>query len=199
MRVVTNFRIKANEISKYGKLLGRKYLGRAMGAALEEVGLTSASDFFDPNTGNEDQWGKPPKDDILTSRSGRLISSVLSSKNFNASEIPQSVRQLMSQRSTSASDSKGKNEGIRKVTISSTTIQGIIGSKTPYAYIHEKGGVIHGKPTMTFVGLNGSLIKASSVTIPARPYLEPAVRKAFPRVKKIMEEMVEATFKSARI
>ncbi len=198
MRVDSNFRIKAKEISEYGRLLGKKHLPLAMGAALEEVGLTSANEFFVANPGTLDQWEKPAVADMLTTRTGRLITSVLNGYSFNATSVPLSVYGLLSKRKTGANDSKGKREGIRQVLTSSTTIQGIIGTKTPYAWHHEYGGVISGKP-MAFVGLDGSLVKTSSVTIPPRPFLEPAVKRAFPTVVKIMDEMVESTFKSAGI
>ena len=200
MRVDTNFRIKASEISHYAKLLGRKHLGRAMGAALEQIGITSTNDFFVRNPGMLDQWEKPPVPNILTERTGRLITSVLHGYSFNATSVPQSVYGLLTKRKTGADDKKGKREGIRKVTISSTTIQGIIGTKTPYAWHHEYGGIIRskGKP-MVFANQNGEIVRTNSVKIPPRPFLEPAVKKAFPRVKMIMNEMVEATFDKANI
>lgn len=51
-----------------------------------------------------------------------------------------------------------------------------IGSNTPYAAIHEEGGIIRPKrgQYLTFQ-VQGRWVRVKQVTIPARPYLKPAV------------------------
>ena len=52
------------------------------------------------------------------------------------------------------------------------------GEGVRYARIHEIGGVIQGRPWLVFQLPDGEWRKVRSVTIPRRPYLEPALEDA---------------------
>tara|TARA_R100000655_G_scaffold5665_1_gene17168 strand:- start:111 stop:563 length:453 start_codon:yes stop_codon:yes gene_type:complete len=52
------------------------------------------------------------------------------------------------------------------------------GQGVRYARIHEIGGVIQGRPWLVFQLPDGGWRKVRSVTIPRRPYLEPALEDA---------------------
>lgn len=63
-----------------------------------------------------------------------------------------------------------------------TSIEGVIGSNAIYARIHELGGVITPKAPggkLRFQTRDGAWHTVSSVTIPARPYLGPAINSPF--------------------
>lgn len=61
----------------------------------------------------------------------------------------------------------------------------VVGTRTPYARIHEFGGVIRAKnaPYLVFKLRDGTFRSVKSVTMPARPYVAPAIRNADPRIK----------------
>lgn len=62
------------------------------------------------------------------------------------------------------------------------SIEGVIGSNVIYARIHELGGVIRPKTPggkLRFQTKEGAWVTTDSVTIPARPYLAPAVNSPF--------------------
>lgn len=52
-------------------------------------------------------------------------------------------------------------------------------SSAPHAGIHERGGIIRGGPTLTFPTHDGA-VSTDLVQIPARPYMEPAIRDVEP-------------------
>ncbi len=66
-------------------------------------------------------------------------------------------------------------------------------SNVEYARIHEFGGVI--KPTsakmLAWEGSDGEMIFAHEVTIPARPYMRPAVDEHKDEIRKAMEEQIQ--------
>ena len=62
--------------------------------------------------------------------------------------------------------------------------------KAKYANIQEEGGVIKGKPWLMFK-IGNNFIKTNSVTIPARPYIQPAIDESeFMMAEIIKEEIV---------
>ena len=65
-------------------------------------------------------------------------------------------------------------------------------AKVKYARIQELGGVIRPKrkPYLAFK-INGVWIRAQSVTIPKRPYLEPARRSAGERLPEIVYAVID--------
>ena len=67
-------------------------------------------------------------------------------------------------------DDRGLYNSIDYETTSDTLVVGV---NTPYAGIHQKGGVIKPKngKTLVFTGSNGKPVFVQKVEIPARPYL----------------------------
>ncbi len=67
-----------------------------------------------------------------------------------------------------------------------------VGSNLIYAGIQELGGTIKprtGRDYLTFQ-IGGSWVKVRTVTIPARPFLEPAVKENIGRFSKIIQDSV---------
>lgn len=130
----------------------------AMLKSLDHVALTSVSKYMSQRGAGVNRGSK------LHIVSGRLVRSLL-----------------------------GKTqEGVRKVYSVGTSLVGMLGSNVPYARIHEKGGVTpphvitpKRASVLAFWSTGrsggGSLIFAKKVNhpgsnIPARPYLEPALK-----------------------
>ena len=109
----------------------------------------------------------------------------------------------------------GKKESIRKVMATGSKIEGIIGSKVPYAAIHEYGG----KTTTTtsykarsyfwwaYFETGDEKWKAMALSrksrfsrdIKERPYLRPAVKTAWPSIMNIFKRTAETTFENEHI
>lgn len=65
------------------------------------------------------------------------------------------------------------------------TSVGRVGSSVVYAPIHEFGGTIRAKKDwLRFKTRDGQLVRVKQVTIPARPYLRPAVMDHLPDIQK---------------
>jgi len=67
-----------------------------------------------------------------------------------------------------------------------------VGTNVVYAKIHEYGGEIVAKnaPFLTFK-IDESWVRVKSVTIPKRPYLEPALEDKQPEVRKAFESEMQ--------
>jgi phage gpG-like protein len=95
----------------------------------------------------------------------------------------------------------GKSKGRLSGSITVTDVPGeplarAIGTDVIYARIHEKGGVItpvHADK-LVFPGRDGNLVFADSVTIPARPYLEPALDAVAPQIAQDFADELDYIF-----
>ena len=76
--------------------------------------------------------------------------------------------------------------------------RGVIGSTLPYARIHEQGGVIVPKKAkwLVFKTADGWRT-AMKVTIPARPFLAPALKDARPAVLSIIRRLTNEAIAEA--
>ena len=100
-------------------------------------------------------------------------------------------------------------EGIKTVTITPAGVVGTIGTKVKYARIHEIGGTIH-VPDITprnksalrfFVGgkaIFAKRVKAHDVTMPARPYLGPAIDESRDKIDKIFGGVVKKALRDLK-
>lgn len=73
-----------------------------------------------------------------------------------------------------------------------------VGPQAVYGAIHEFGGEIVPKraPALVFrIGKSGPLIITQHVTMPKRPYLQPAMDKVQPQVPEIVSKQVEKLFR----
>lgn len=180
VEIQSNFKVKARQINAYAALLSKQYLADATAVALDEVGFTAVKDFMRATTIPQ-AIKYPPKSptDVLTVRTGRLAGSIVGNFRFSSTRLPRSVEKFKSgeYKSSKAEFGGGKNESIREIKITTGGIQGIIGSRVPYAARHEFG----------------------KSPVPARPYLRPAVKVAFPAIHKIYLETITSTFKREKI
>jgi len=192
IRIEHNFNVKSKQIKKYGKKLsssseGRGILLKAMHRSLDEVGFISTGDYMNLNATMTSPVMKK-----LSRRSSRLSRSILGSEH--------------------GSDG---NESIRKVKINSGNIEGIIGSKVPYAEIHEKGGTSHPKITTRsrkffwakyfetgdekWKGMALTNKSFFNIKIPARPYLKPAAKDAMPEIHNIFKEEIQESWNKEHV
>ena len=178
VRITSNFKEKSKQIDKYAKRLKKTILRDAVAASMQEIANVSAQDFFNPTFSLEEARTAPPLSDMITSRSNRLISSILGSFNFNSTGLPPKTKSLLS---TPPKAGKGKSESIREIKVTPFGFSGIMGSKVPYAAIHEFGG------------------DTGRATIPARPYLHPAIEKSQEHVFDIFRSALINSFELENI
>lgn len=170
-----NFKEKSSEINKYAKKLTPVYLKEAMSLALEDVGITSAQEYFIHTSGFLDAIELPASADMLTMRTGRLIGSLVGAVRFSAVKLPSTIEQLQKSGVVISGEDfgKGKSESIREIHIKTGGIIGIIGSKVPYAEKHEFSN---------------------------REYLTPAIKEEMQQtIPEIFRRAVEETWKRENI
>jgi len=208
----TNFDFEIKKLKRYIRKGHKNAINDAMWASLEYVGNVSARDFMIPTT-IKGAVANPSNNAKLSVRSGRLIGSVVGNWRFSSVDLPKTIKRLIGDKiktSTSGFDG-GKKESIRKVKVSGKQFEGIIGSKVPYARIHEEGGVLHpantSKAKAFFWGMYYetriekwkymalSPKSQFDVSIKARPYLRPAVEKSRDQIIKIFHEAVSGQAK----
>lgn len=152
---------------KYSNILSR-FLQVATSDAMELVANTAVSDFMRPASLESYQTGKTvaAQSKVLNIRTSRLMRSI------KGSFAP-----------SGGGGSEGGREGIRQVkTMGRGEIVGILGSRVPYARIHEYGGMAG---------------RGRSVRIPARPYLRPALKKREGRIKDIYANRIQGALKES--
>lgn len=83
-----------------------------------------------------------------------------------------------------------------RVKIEGDRVTGVLGSNVIYARIHELGGIIRARNAKALVfkipGVGWR--QAQSVTIPARPYLRPAITRNLDAVGQIISGRIEEAF-----
>ena len=150
----------------------REAVKSALGEAMDLVGITSQGSFWIKGRGSADFATHPSK---LTVRTGRLIRSL----------TPQGGAFTLT----------GQREQIRTVQVSGETVVGVFGTRVPYAAIHEYGGTVQ-QPAYTHRNLFGrgivAQMPARSVTVGARPFLEPALKQATPRIVGIFAKRIRS-------
>jgi len=133
-------------------------------ASMREIGITSVSSYMSPHKLRKGEYGIKGGKRRIGRRVGGTLLGILTSRLS---------RSILDQESADFG-----RESIRKIEIFGTEIIGAIGSRVPYALIHEKGGVIQ------HTNLFGRGISAT-ITIPKRPYLQPAVDKSQSKIVDI--------------
>lgn len=73
-----------------------------------------------------------------------------------------------------------------------STVIGRFGADSPYARIHERGGVIRAKAAeyLKFIVPGVGWRQVKQVTMPARPFLEPAVEGVLPKAQEIFRRSI---------
>ena len=71
-----------------------------------------------------------------------------------------------------------------------------VGTNVKYGAIHEKGKIIHSSGLMVFE-IGGNTIKTKRVTIPARPWLGPALERNRAKIVGMMDKGVKAMIREA--
>lgn len=156
-----------SSIKKYCQQISEE-LRIAMLESMQLVALKSVGEFMVAHTVSPGEYGRPGGERVIGKRRGGSKLGILTSRL---------ARSILDQES-----SYGR-EGIRRISIRLNAIVGELGSKVPYARIHEKGGTIH------HTNLFGRGIKAD-IDIPARPYLEPAVKSSQESIRSIFDQRI---------
>ena len=192
--ITSNAKQVERKIRAVAQNLSKDVLKATLFAALEEVANTSTAKYF-KKTSVKESLSYAPIAGRITNRTLRLIGSVSGGFRFSNNPIPSSVSARMRRKTSVGGGSdleKGKKESIREVHVTGTQLQGIIGSKGPYAALHEFGGKTKSKVTgkmrsffwAKWYETNNSKWKGMALgawqfirsTIPARPFLQPAVK-----------------------
>jgi phage gpG-like protein len=80
--------------------------------------------------------------------------------------------------------------------IQGNTISGEVVSNSDHGMIHETGGVITAKnaPFLVWQDSSGNWYRKKAVTIPARPYMDPAIRQTRDKIVKNAESAIQEIF-----
>lgn len=161
---------KSKEMTK----LAKATVQASLYGAMDIIGQTAVSKYMVPAQVEWREKGKPKirrtqrtKLNIMT---GRLARSILNQYSY-------------------AQGAMGEKESIRKVRRSKGKFIAIIGSKVPYAAIHEFGG------KYTHSNLFGKGIRAV-INIPARPYLRPAAEDSKPMIEQLIQKRLDEFVKT---
>lgn len=214
MRIESNYKLKAKQIKRYARRMSQVVFKEAMHASLESIGNTAVKNYMDAKA-KENILS--PSGEKLSVRSGRLAASLVGAYRFTESKLPPTVTQYLGGDLSFglAGSGKGKKESIRIAKMTGSRIEGIIGSKVPYAEIQEKGGTTHPKVTpksrkffwfMHFLTDEEKWMmmaltsrQSFNVKIPPKPYLKPAAQESMPTVEKIFEESIKGEFRKEDI
>lgn len=196
VKIISNADEVQRKIIAVAKQLSKETLKATLFAALEEVANVSTAKYF-RRTSIKGALSYAPIAGKITNRTLRLIGSISGGFRFSAHPIPHSVSAKMSRKPSISGGSdleKGKKESIREVRVSGSQIQGIIGSRVPYAEIQESGGDIKTKITRKmrkffwarYYETGDDKWKGMALTsnmfirgkISARAYLQPAVKES---------------------
>lgn len=128
------------------------------------VGIVSTSSYMSLHKLTEGEYGIPGGKKRIAGRKGGKLLGILTSRL---------MRSILDQEHPAHG-----RESIRRIKVSGTNIFGEIGSRVPYALIHEKGGIIQHN------NLWGRGISAN-IEIPARPYLLPAINQSQNQIQTI--------------
>ena len=187
-KVITNFPLKSKQFKSYAKKLKSSgdngIFKNGMFMALEMIGNTAADDFMKQTSADptaSDFFKTASTGRLLRSRTGKLQRSITGVLDFSTTKYPAKMKKFINEKMTKPG---GKKESIRRVIVGSGKLEGIIGSTVDYAAIHEFGGKAG---------------RGLSTTIPARPYLTPAVKETMPDIFEMFDELIHETFRQEHI
>lgn len=169
-------------INKFNKFRLKKsiQLNKAMIDVFRLVGITATSKFM--------VFAR-----VVDASSGFTVGKKGSRLNIRTSRLSRSLLNIPS----FAGGAGGDRENVSKIFTSGTDIIGLFGTNVPYAKIHEQGGTTHPNVTKRSRGFFWAMyIKTGlpmwkgmaltkkqkfDITLPARPFLNPALKFATPQ------------------
>ena len=187
-KVITNFPLKARQFKSYAKKLSTSgddgIFKNGMFMALEMIGIAAVADHMKQTS--IDNFTQALTGNKLRIRTGRLSRSIMGVMSFSTSKYPAKMKKFITSNIPTSQEGfeGGKKESIRRVIVGSGKLEGIIGSTVDYAAIHEFGGKAG---------------RGLSTTIPARPYLTPAVKETMPDIFVMFDELIHETFRQEHI
>ena len=218
MKIKTNAPHLSKLLDEFADKNGTKYMKQAMYVALQMVANQSVSNYFKQGTMGDAIMSKT-SGDKLTMRTGRLVQSIIGGMRFSTMRLPTQLEQYVSSatgmnvpiqgkgRGEEGGAGGGKSESIRKVTGGGGNLTGWIGTKVPYAGLHEKGGTVtvpitplarkffwymhlQAGGSSKWLGMAVSKKDSFTMNIPARPFLEPAAKDVKPDLQDMFIRMV---------
>jgi phage gpG-like protein len=188
-----------------------------MHVALQMVANQSVSNYFEQGGMDDAINAKSGKN--LTMRTGRLVQSIVGGMRFSTMRLPTQLEKYVSSatgmnvpiqgkgRGEEGGAGGGKRESIRKVTGSGGKLTGWVGTKVPYAGLHERGGTVTVPVTplarrffwymdqqagggSKWFGMAVSKKDSFTMNIPARPFLEPAAKDMHRDIRRMFIDMV---------
>lgn len=123
---------------------------------------------------------------------GRLLGAVRKSVAQVTRRAKINVRQKLNTTGTST----GALSGSIGYDVDGSRLAGHVGTAMIYARIHEFGGVIRPvrAPMLRFTLPDGTFVRTKRVTIPARPYLTPALEESMPEIEGFFRDAVSGPF-----
>jgi len=203
-------------ISDFRSEMGAKDMRGAMHIALQMIANRSAEGYF-KTSGIKESITAETASDKLTTRTGRLIGSIVGAPRFSNARMPLTIGEharkgVTGKGAGAKSFNKGKQESIRKVSGRGSRVVGWIGSKVPYAGLHEFGGTVTTKVTpkaksffwYAYYQTGNPKFKAMALssgsftrTIPARPFLTPAANDYKKPILRMFIDMYHERYKKS--
>lgn len=142
----------------------------------------------------------PSSKKFLESFPHLLDKPLLQASKKSTKEVESSVKERFGKRGSPKVRTGGLKRSIKGYTRKSGD-KYVIGASSDriYAPVQEFGAVIRAKtsPYLHFK-IGDSWVKVKSVRIPARPFMEPGLEDAIPKVKEIFEKIVEKALEGGR-
>jgi len=200
---MSGLKTNLNEVSKkFDRLikhLTKDGIKQAIDASLQLIGFVAVSDHM-IQTDLATAIGAGVDSEKLTMRTGRLAGSLMSAPRFSTSQLPTEISSyFMKSKPKTIKKLPGGSEGIHRVTVTGTNIEGEKGTIVPYGAIHEYGGTT--KPhvivpkrasVLSFGGRFYKKVNHPGSNIPARPYLTPALTGSQDKISTIFQMAVKS-------
>jgi len=200
---MSELKTNLNEVSKkFDRLikhLTKDGIRQAIDTSLQIVGFAAVAEHM-IQTDMATAIGAGVDDEKLTMRTGRLAGSLMSAPRFSVSQLPTEISSyFMKSKPKTIKKLPGGSEGIHRVTVTGTNIEGEKGTSVPYGAIQEHGGTT--KPhvivpkrasVLSFGGRFYKKVNHPGSVIPPRPYLTPALIGSQDKISTIFQMTVKS-------
>jgi len=165
---MSGLKTNLNEVSKkFDRLikhLTKDGIKQAIDASLQLIGFVAVSDHM-IQTDLATAIGAGVDSEKLTMRTGRLAGSLMSAPRFSTSQLPTELSSYyLKEKPKTLRKLPGTDEGIHRVTVTGTNIEGEKGTSVPYGAKHE----------------------------PTRPFLTPSLMESGDKISTIFQMAVKS-------
>lgn len=150
---MSELKTNLNEVSKkFDRLikhLTKDGIRQAIDASLQLVGFAAVADHMIQTT-RAQAITFPVDDEKLTMRIGTLAGSLVNARCFSRAELPTEISSYyLKEKPKTLRKLPGIDEGIHRVTVTGTNIEGEKGTTVEYASKHEYGQDVQARPFLT--------------------------------------------------